>query len=118
MRQRMIEIRYYGINDLTSYMFFKKSIEFIKNYKKNSIDQKNINFLLLVYNVLRNIDDKELHKAYSNLLCDKIEKAYTNDLKPDYFRIVNQITSKKIVEFRKSLGNGEIDIFGIGLMTM
>lgn len=111
MRQRMIEIRYYGINDLTSYMFFKKSIEFIKNYKKNSIDQKNINSLLLVYNVLRNIDDKELHKAYSNLLCDEIEKAYTNDLKPDYFRIVNQITSKKIVEFRKSLGNGEIDIF-------
>ena len=42
----MINIRYYGIGDQTSYMYFSESVDFIKNYKKDSIEKDNINPIL------------------------------------------------------------------------
>lgn len=107
----MINIRYYGIGDLTSYMYFSESVDFIKNYKKNSIEKDNINFLLLVYNVFRNVDDKKLRNAYSTLYCEDVGKIYSNILKPDYFRILSKITSEEVVTFRMNLEEGEADVF-------
>lgn len=107
----MINIRYYGIGDQTSYMYFSESVDFIKNYKKDSIEKDNINFLLLVYNVFRNVDDKKLRNAYSTLYCEDVGKIYSNILKPDYFRILSKITSEEVVTFRMNLEEGEADVF-------